>query len=57
MSKIWLVCIDSDFGNKEYRVTSEDSYDAKVEALSLFYEDFNNPARLADVISCKVVEV
>lgn len=57
MSKIWLVYIDSEFGNKEYKIASEDSYDAKVKALSLFYEDFANPAKLADVVSCEVVDV
>lgn len=53
MNKTWLIYINTGCNGKEYKVFAPDSYDAKIEALKMFYADFAIPARLSDIDSCK----
>lgn len=52
MIKTWMVDIVVDGISEGYKVDAEDSYDAKLEALHMFYDDYDVIAHLSDVYAC-----
>ena len=52
MLRKWVVEITTDVLSDRYVVVSEDSYDAKIKALEMFYDNYNTPAHLWNIEKC-----